>query len=265
VRRSEFDLRDQRDQHDLRPLLEDATDSGSSFDDNAHATTMTSIAAVLFDLDDTLLDRRASVERYLVDHAARAKLDAELATAYHARFWALDNNGHTSRADLFTQLGAEFPALGSSQLLLADFITNAFTACEWTEGADDLLTWCRGASLRLGVITNGSSGMQRAKLRALGLAERVDTILVSEEEGISKPASEIFHRAAQRLNVSPAQCMFVGDNPLADIDGARRAGMRDVWIRSGFAWPAELAVASHSITSLASIRELLSSEGSTQR
>jgi len=50
-------------------------------------------AAVLFDLDDTLLDRRGSVERYLAGHAKRANVDPQPAISFHARFWALDDNG----------------------------------------------------------------------------------------------------------------------------------------------------------------------------
>ena len=219
---------------------------------------MTGFAAVIFDLDDTLLDRRGSVERYLAGHATRATLHPELAVAYQSRFWALDDNGHRARANLFAQLSAEFPTIGSSQVLLADFIEHGFTTCEWTDGAEAILASCRASGLRTAIITNGSSAMQRAKLRALGLGERVDTILVSEEEGVSKPSSEIFHRAAERLGVRPEQCVFVGDNPIADVDGARKAGMIDVWIEREFPWPADLAAPTHSITTLASLPELLS-------
>jgi len=216
-------------------------------------------AAVLFDLDETLLDRRASVERYLLGHARRASLDPDLAVAYQARFWALDENGHRARADLFAQLGAEFPMVGSHQDLLADFIQHGFATCEWIDGAEAVLGSCRTMGFRTGIITNGPSGMQRSKLRALGLDDRVDTILVSEEEGVSKPSSEIFHRAAERLGVRPEQCVFVGDNPLADVDGARRAGMLDVWIQREFPWPPDLVAATHSITALTTLMDLLSS------
>ena len=223
----------------------------------------TEIAAVLFDLDDTLLDRRGSVERYLAVHASRWALDPDLATVYQARFWALDDNGHRSRTELFAQLGAEFPMVGSPEDLLSDFLEHGFATCEWIDGADSALTWCRTMGLRTGIITSGSSRMQRAKIRALGLAERVDTILISEEEGIAKPSSEIFHRAAERLGLRPEQCVFVGDNPIADVDGARRAGMLDVWIQRGFPWPADLTAATHCIATLISLPDLLSVMGRT--
>lgn len=218
---------------------------------------MSRFAAILFDLDDTLLDRRGSVERYLAGHTTRASLSAELATAYQARFWTLDDNGYRARADLFAQLGAEFPMVGSAEALLADFNEHGFAACAWIDGAEATLTWCRTTGLRTAVVTNGPSGMQRAKLRALGLSDRVDTILVSEEEGVSKPSSEIFHRAAERLGVRPQQCVFVGDNPIADVDGARRAGMLDVWVQRTLPWPSDLAAATHAITSLASLPDVL--------
>jgi putative hydrolase of the HAD superfamily len=217
------------------------------------------IAAVLFDLDDTLLDRHQTVERYLTGHALRANLAADVATAYRTRFHALDENGHATRSELFARLSEEFPLIGTADGLLRDFIDHGFATCDWLEGAVDVLAWCRAADLRLGVITNGSSGMQRAKLRALGLDRSVDVILVSEEEGIAKPDAEIFRRAATRLAVQPEHCAFVGDNPTADIHGSRGAGMLDIWIEREFSWPAELAPASHSITTLAELPRILSS------
>ena len=218
---------------------------------------MDGIAAILFDLDDTLLDRRRTIERYLAGHAHRAGLSPELADAFRTRFHALDGNGHTSRDVVFSGLSAAFPSIGTADGFGNDFREHAFATCEYVGGARDVLAWCRGASLRLGVVTNGSSEMQRAKLRALGLADLVDVILVSGEEGVAKPDAEIFHRAADRLRVRPEQCVFVGDNPHADVDGARRAGMLGVWFERAFPWPAELDPPSHSISRLAVLRELL--------
>ena len=59
----------------------------------------------------------------------------------------------------------------------------------------------------------------------------VDTILISDADGISKPQPEIFYRALQRLNANPAHAVFVGDQPEVDMAGARAAGMRAIWRR----------------------------------
>ena len=65
----------------------------------------------------------------------------------------------------------------------------------------------------------------------------MDTVVISEREGIRKPDPKIFIRAAERVRVPPQQCLFVGDNPEADIGGALAAGMQAVWRRGAIPWP----------------------------
>ncbi len=57
-------------------------------------------------------------------------------------------------------------------------------------------------------------------------------IILSEEEGVHKPAKTIFLRAAGRLGVSPQQCLLVGDNLQVDAIGAVKNGnyARGVWL-----------------------------------
>ena len=47
-----------------------------------------------------------------------------------------------------------------------------------------------------------------------------------------KPDPEIFRRAAARLGVSCESCIYVGDHPVNDIQGAKSAGMRPVYINA---------------------------------
>ena len=63
-----------------------------------------------------------------------------------------------------------------------------------------------------------------------GLRPLLDAVLVSMDEGVHKPNPELFRRAAARLGLSPSQCVFVGDHPVNDIEGAIGAGMRAVFI-----------------------------------
>jgi len=78
----------------------------------------------------------------------------------------------------------------------------------------------------LGLITNGTSAMQRAKLASLGVGTLFDPIVVSEEVGLRKPDRRIFERAISGWGVTAASVLFVGDDPIADIEGARGAGMQ---------------------------------------
>ena len=78
-----------------------------------------------------------------------------------------------------------------------------------------------GRGLKLGVISNWDERL-RPLLNALGLARRLETIVVSCEVGASKPAPAIFQKAAEQLGVLPGAILHVGDSFEMDVQGAAR-------------------------------------------
>ena len=84
----------------------------------------------------------------------------------------------------------------------------------------------------LGIITNGRGEFQAKAISGLGIDDYFDAILISEIEGVRKPELEIFQLALDRLGVLAQNSIFVGDNPTADISGAKNAGMRAIWKRN---------------------------------
>jgi FMN phosphatase YigB (HAD superfamily) len=93
------------------------------------------------------------------------------------------------------------------------------------------------AGWRVGIVTNGMADNQLGKLRRTGLADAVDGYAVSGAEGIRKPETGLFEIAAQRCGTNLAQGgWMLGDNLIADIEGAREAGLRRIWIDRG-TWP----------------------------
>jgi putative hydrolase of the HAD superfamily len=108
-------------------------------------------------------------------------------------------------------------------------------------GMADTLSRLRNAGLKTGIVTNGETEHQIRNIRALGLTKLVHAILISQEEGVRKPDKAIFLRAAQRLSVGPGDCLFVGDNPAADVLGAHACGMRTAWLACRPKWPSELS------------------------
>ena len=89
---------------------------------------------------------------------------------------------------------------------------------------------------RTAVISN-SDGKVAELLNACGLADLFEFIMDSHIEGIEKPNSEIFLRAARRMNVSPENCAYIGDIPAIDVEGSKSAGMTPVLYDPLDAWP----------------------------
>ena len=105
------------------------------------------------------------------------------------------------------------------------------------------------ASLReqvpIGLVSDGDVGIQRAKLRALGLEAAFDAIVFSDELGREhrKPDPLPFNTALEALGVRAAGAVYVGDRPDKDVAGATGAGLRAVRVLTGeyAAEPGEVA------------------------
>ena len=113
--------------------------------------------------------------------------------------------------------------------MLDDFWSRYENLCVLPDDSARTLRALRAGGIRLGIVTNGNPVRQRGKLAALDLWSFVDTVLISDEEGVAKPAAEIFHRALRRCGADPHEAVFVGDHPEVDIEGARNAGLLPIW------------------------------------
>lgn len=104
----------------------------------------------------------------------------------------------------------------------------------------------KARGFRLGLISN--TGMTpgvafRRFMAQHGLLDYFDALTFSDEVKLAKPAPEIFLRTLRALDAAPAQAIHVGDHPITDVMGARRCGLKTVWIegfyeRGDFADPA---------------------------
>ena len=188
------------------------------------------VDAVLFDLDDTLYDRIPCVERSVADQFARycGEFPGVTFDIYRDCFSGFDYpRGFVAQFEAYEGLLRAFSITTlTPDDLINDFRDRLIKHLPQYEEGRALLTALSQRGIKLGVITNGPSDIQRRKIEALNLEARLDTILISGEEGVRKPDIQIFHRAASRLGVAPDACLFVGDNPHADIYGAKATGVR---------------------------------------
>jgi len=106
---------------------------------------------------------------------------------------------------------------------------------------------------RLFTASNGNADLQQ-----IGIAHLFERSVAAREVGAAKPDPLIFQRAIEGTGLRMDETIYVGDDPLLDIVGARRAGMQSVWIdRDGIEWPAGLEPARHSVSSLTQLVDLL--------
>lgn len=95
---------------------------------------------------------------------------------------------------------------------------------------------------RLGIVANFYGNLE-AVCRAAGLAPLFATMIDSRRVGAEKPAPAIFRAALAQLGATPQTTLFVGDSLRRDREGARRMGMRFVWIAPPAVQAAEARVA----------------------
>ncbi len=87
----------------------------------------------------------------------------------------------------------------------------------------------------LGIISNvwAHRSVFEDALRRCGIFNLFDVIVWSSDYSCIKPSSQLFCRALSHFSVEPMRALFVGDNLIGDIGGAKAVGMSTVWINSG--------------------------------
>ena len=191
------------------------------------------MAAIVFDLDDTLYPRVRHVHSGFsaVARSLARRFDLPVDVVYR-RLKEAHDQGHQG-----TELQYLCTSLGLNEALVPDLvqIMRSHEPQIWlAHDAGDVLLALRARGWRTAVLTNGIPSVQAAKVRALGLHELVDHVLYAEEHAPGgKPAADVFLAALNRLEVAPQNAVMVGDDRINDIEGARAVGMRTVLLARG--------------------------------
>jgi putative hydrolase of the HAD superfamily len=175
------------------------------------------IQVVLFDLDQTLLDRTSSLKAFLNWQVNFFELVAiQQKPKFIQRFIELDNNGSVWKDQVYAQLIQEFQISSySTQGLLENYIQDFNKFCRSFSDVDLVIYSLFKANFSLGLISNGKTPFQEDNFKALGLSEYFSSVIVSEAVGLRKPHPEIFQLACQQLGVIPQHCVFVGDHEIS--------------------------------------------------
>ncbi|OPA81220.1 L-2-haloalkanoic acid dehalogenase [Paenibacillus selenitireducens] len=188
------------------------------------------LRAIIFDLDGTLLDRDTSLLDFIYKQYERV-------TAFHhvdvqdyaERFIALDQRGYVWKDKVYQTLIEEFKANITWEELLQDYTEKFQYHCKGFPHLVEMLDFLRAQGMKLAIITNGYEEFQANNIRALGIEDYFDVIMISEREGLRKPDPEIFRRTLELLGVTAEDSIYVGDHPINDVVASRKVGMQAIW------------------------------------
>lgn len=199
------------------------------------------VKAVVFDMDDTLLNWReaehGAIGQLAALHFAAHGVDERRVREVYEGVMA-ENFASWKRDRVWwyiqDRLKLLVHRLGTTDLkvedLTATFSREAAARLAWLEGAEQVLATAREGGRKTALLTNGRPEVQRPKVFAFGLHTLVDFVGITGELGAWKPDPAAFRAVLDRLGVAPQHALMVGDNEDFDITPAKRLGMQTVWV-----------------------------------
>lgn len=123
-------------------------------------------------------------------------------------------------------------------------------------GAHELVDYLKTKGYRMHVCSNGFHEVQYKKLRACGLYDSFNTIILSEDAGANKPSQQFFDYAFQKSGAVKETTLMIGDNFNTDILGAKQAGLDTAYFNRYPEYPATEPV-TFEVTALQDLMDIL--------
>ncbi|HVS75758.1 MAG TPA: HAD family hydrolase [Steroidobacteraceae bacterium] len=223
------------------------------------------IRAVAFDLDDTLWDVGPVIHRaerclhaWLREHCPRIteRLSMEEMRAARERLALSEpHNAHDFTYLRITALAAHARECGYAEEVAERAFEIFFAARNELRPFPDVqpaLERLRGR-YTLASLSNGN-----ADLGLIGLAPLFSLSLNARQIGAAKPHPLCFQRLADGLRLEPRNILYVGDDPMLDIEAARAAGLRTAWMNRGREpWPGSVETADFDVADCMHLAQLL--------
>lgn len=189
---------------------------------------------MLFDLDDTLLNRDQAVDTlfFLILERFYQDIQHSVKNDMLQKFKAYDKKdyGISDKTNVLQSFFDEFPPHDRlPRHDMQDFWNHHFPHCFSINPHTLKIVETIKMQVKVGIITNGTVQRQKAKIINTQLNSYFDDIIISEEVGYSKPDKRIFELALHQLHVQPEDTLFVGDDLEKDIRGCQRANIKGIW------------------------------------
>lgn len=196
------------------------------------------IKAVLFDLDDTLVDTTKLAElarKNAVENMVRHGLPVDFNTAYNELLELINEYG-SNFGRHFDYLLRRLDLPQNPKWVAAGVIAyhnTKFAYLRSVKNSRRVLLELKREGYKVAVVTDGDPIKQWEKILRLELDEYFDEVFISDYLGVKKPHPKIFLKALKKLDVKPEEAVMVGDRLYSDIYGAKNVGMVTVWFRYG--------------------------------
>ncbi|MEZ4632688.1 MAG: YjjG family noncanonical pyrimidine nucleotidase [Deinococcales bacterium] len=197
---------------------------------------------LLFDADNTLFDFNKA-EAWALEHSLKLegivfKEDyLSLYDGINKAFWrAFEEKKISSEALKYERFEVFFEKAGIEGLDPRSFsglyLDSLAQGSQLMEGAQELVE-ALAQRAKLFIITNGLTKVQRPRFEGSSLRPHIQDIIISEEVGYAKPDAKIFDIAFELMgNPQKQEVLMIGDNPIADIEGALNYGLHACWFKA---------------------------------
>jgi len=202
------------------------------------------IKAVLFDLDDTILNTRDAQANAICDFKglfsefnsiSKEKFREEWDKITEKCYEEYLNNEYSFKRLRIQRMKKLFLKYGTS--ISDEEAKNRFK--EYLEiykknwmlftDSEEIIKEMK-SKYKIAILSNGDSNYQREKIQKVGLNKYFSDIFISGDLGFEKPKKEVFEIASKKINVPIENCVMVGDKYKVDIEGSTNAGMSAIWV-----------------------------------
>ena len=183
------------------------------------------IKGIIFDLDDTLYSEKQYVRSGY--RAIAKRLGNKEAEEKLWNFFLEEKNAIDELLEEFGQSERKAECL--------EIYRNQIPDISLYDGVDDCIRELKDAGIKVGIITDGRVNGQKNKLAALGLAEIVDDIIITDELGgeqFRKPNDIAFRIMQNRWRIPFEEMAYVGDNVMKDFQAPRQLGMKSIYFEN---------------------------------
>nr|WP_263314263.1 HAD family hydrolase [Mammaliicoccus sp. Marseille-Q6498] len=217
------------------------------------------IQAIIFDLEDTLVDREKSRMKFLEEQFERFH---ELMVTVQRRdfekvYFSLNPYGLEDMEWVYQELVKRLNIERISwKTFYNDYHMHHYRYHFSFHDTLFTLDKLRQMGYKLGVIANGKTDEIAHVLNAIGVDPYIHYVSTSEEVGAKKPDPKIFEDNMKHLGVTAEHVLYVGDCPLNDVAAAHAMGMTSVWIANAVIGTPEDDELDYTIESLSDLIEI---------